>query len=506
MDRIGRWIRSRASGDQGMGLILVIGVSVLIFALAGAAAALAVNGISQSRERNGYEESLSLAETGVDRVLSEVQNAYATYSADYPVPGPASIAEPTPWCPGTAISFPTSGNGSGGVFAATATKSAEQLEREWARAKLDALIGGPCLQHDAHGEYVVLKPTAVAGNAKYGRVYALAAVPSFADPDARIRMIKAEYIFMPYRPGFAVLSNEPLDVGGSSLVKGAYGVAASLAAVHSNGNITGTGNPTAAGPVTSTNPSAWTSNNFPGGTIGAKPAQAIPTISARAFYGQAAMNDPAAIADWYDLCTDGSVRPYSTGGPCTSGTSVGTATVSTDVRGWTYAAASHTWYANPNLLDGTYYAYQANIDTDPGNGTFTRVTLVAEAKNADTCAAKQYGNITWDHYSLLTPAYHNMWMLADTDLLTTSNFSAGVPGPPVVVSGMVVAGDQMQLETSSAGLVGATLAGGNCASPPSNGLFTTSQLKNPVIWFDPKAESPFSTIITTSLWLDYQAG
>ena len=111
-----RKLRVARTDDSGIGLILIIGVSVLIFALAGAATAVAVNGISQSRERTSFEVSLATAEIGVDRALADVQAAYTHFGVDYPIPGPVSAAEPAPWCAGTAVQYPTAGNGAGGVF------------------------------------------------------------------------------------------------------------------------------------------------------------------------------------------------------------------------------------------------------------------------------------------------------------------------------------------------------------------------------------------------------
>ena len=67
-----------------------------------------------------------------------------------------------------------------------------------------ATIDG-CLHEGALGEYVVLKPT----DKKI--VYAMGFVPSYANwssgsTQAKMRMIKADYIFAPYRPTHAILT------------------------------------------------------------------------------------------------------------------------------------------------------------------------------------------------------------------------------------------------------------------------------------------------------------
>lgn len=498
-----RAVRAKAAGDDGVGLILVIGVSVLVFTLAATATALAVNGISQSRQRTGFETALALSETGVDRVLSEVQGAYTASNSDYPVPGPS------PWCTGTSVAFPSTGEGAGGIF------STENLERTWARAKLEAQVAtATCVQTVDGGQYTVLKPAALkdaAGNdiVRSGRVYALSAIPSFGAPAARTRLIKSEYIFMPYRPTHAILAAGPLTISSSTTVRAAYGVDPAKASVHSNATISGVGNPTVTGLVSSTGSSTFSSNNFAansGGGVTQRAAEAIPPVSARSFYLAAGTKVPAAIADWYDLCPDGSVLRYAgAAGPCAApSTSIGTATLSQQVKGWKFDSTNMTWIATSNAHDGTYYAYRANIDVGSGNGTFPRMTVVAEAKNdTATCASKQYGNITWNHFTLSTPAYINLWMLADADIVTRSNFSAGSFGPPVV-SGMFIAGDQIQMETSSQGAVGSIVAANQCPTPiGGGGLITASEVKNPSVYFDPNSDAPFSSVITTSLWLDY---
>lgn len=493
MTRLRKCIRDARTDEAGLGLILVIGISVFVFALAATAVAVAVNALAQSRERTGYEVSLAVAEAGVDRLLSEVQGAYSATNADYPAPAPSAA-----WCTGPTVSFPSAGEGAGGIF------STENAERTWARTQLEALVAaGTCIQSDERGEYVVLKPP--SANVKYGRVYSLSAVPSFAAADARTRLVKSEYIFMPYRPTHAILTAGPLAISSSTTVTAAYGVDPATASVHSNATISGTGNPSVSGPVTSTEPSTFSSNNFasnPTHQVGTLATQSIPAVSARSFYMQAATNDPAAVLDWYDLCAGGVVRPYATTGPCTSSSTIGTANASTAVRGWRYDSGARTWTATTSTMSGTYYANEANVDIGTGNTTIPRFTVIASAANPTTCGTKAYGNITWDHYDIGQPAYHNLWMFADTDLVTNSNWKAGSFGPPVV-SGMFIAGDQIQLETSSAGAVGAVLSADTCPTPASNGLITTSEVKNPSIYFDPNSDAPFSSIITTSLWLDY---
>ena len=61
-----------------------------------------------------------------------------------------------------------------------------------------------------------------------------------------------------------------------------------------------------------------------------------------------------------------------------------------------------------------------------------------------------------DRYDPAAPTFTNLFMYADADLRTGANFNAGSIGGNGLtpVSGMFIAGDQVQLETSSSGAVG----------------------------------------------------
>lgn len=492
--------------DDGAGLILVIGVTTLVMVLATTAVAYAVMGISQSRNRSSYEQSLTVAETGIDQTLAKLQAAFDSYNLDYPVPSPPSVVEPSPWCQTSVIEFPPAGqDGDDGTF------STEDAERTWAMGHLTTLTSvAGCVQDSTEGEYVVLKPvTPLVGGLypKSGKVYALAAVPSFADVDARTRLVKSEYVFMPYRPSHAVLTAGPVTISSSTAVRAAYGVDPTEASVHSNATVAGVGNPTVTGYVTSTGTSSFSSNNFLGTAVGSATAQRIPTVNARSFYHKAPDSDPAAMSDWYDLCPDGAVRPYSTSGPCTATTAIGNAT-SAQVRGWRFTSAGRQWTATRDTIAGTYYAYQGNIDVGTGNAEIPQLSLIAEAENSGSCTVKRYGVIEWDHYVMRAPAFKNIWMYADADIITHSNFTAGsgITAPPVV-SGMFIAGDQISMQTSSTGAVGSVMAADQCATPSMpSGRVTTSEIKNPTVYYDPNSDAPFTSIITTSLWLDYSGG
>jgi hypothetical protein len=258
--------------------------------------------------------------------------------------------------------------------------------------------------------------------------------------------------------------------------------------------------------VTSTGSSSAQSNNFnttlnPGGSVSTSSLQSVPTVTAHSFYFKALNDHPEESATWYDLCSDGYAYTQSAGGPCT-GTQLNGGTQNA-FNGWSYTSSSHTWVASRNTVDGTYYIDKGNVDVGSGNGSFQNITVIASADNPTNCSSKKYGNINWDHFDMKNPSYPNLWMLADSDIVTHSNFSAGsgTTSAPVI-SGMFVAGDQMQMETSSQGAVGSVVVGDQCSTGNVD-LVTSSEIKNPAIYYDPNSEAPFTSIIDSTLWLEY---
>jgi hypothetical protein len=514
---IRRTLRRRARGEEGVGLILVIGVSVFVFLIAAAAIGLAINGLTQSRSRTAFEKSLATAEAGIDQTLGKLQTSFAVLGADYPVPATTTALDgaATPPCKGLEINFPVAPtDGAGGVF------SSESAEKSWAKQQLLSIAKTyppQCIHQGDGAQYVVLKPPAlklpdgVTENLKYGRVYALSATPSFANPQ-RYRLVKDEYVFMPYRPSFAILTGGDLRIASSLTVTTTPNADASLAAVHSNGSITGNG----AGAITVTGP--VTSSSTASGQLGvvgtSTPLQAVATVSARALYTQAAEINPGVTAhnSWFDLCPDGSVRDYSSAGPCTSPTILTpSATTSNKYNGWYWDLSHHQWHATKDLQSGVYYAEAADVTVDGGSIKMAanplKLTVIAAAANPLTCASKTYGNIYWNGYDIAEPAFNGQWFVADTDLAIDSNFQAGSAGPPPV-SGMFVAGDQVNLQTSSNVEVGGVIAASQCGWDVPSGIVSTlySEAKNLVIKFDPDTPSAFTSVITTSLWLDYNGG
>lgn len=486
--------RRRLADDSGVGMVLVMGIIGIVTTMVVTASVLAISALRASANRVAFEQSLAAAENGVDWALARLQKAFDDYNADYPVPSGPSMVEPSPQCNTSPVADP-------GTFA---TQAAEEA---WVQAQFRSLLTThpECVQRGGQGEFLVLKPSTPLVNGqypKYGRVYAMGWAPSRSAARAVTRTIKAEYLFLPYRPTHAVLTGGDTVLDSSTTVTAAFGVDPAEASVHTNRTITEiNGNPTVTGPVTSSLPSSGGSNRFqsnPGGSVTIKKPQRIPTVSARSIYFHAVASDPTAASRWYDLCPNGDVKSWSASGPCTGAVLNGGAP---SFRGWTHDSGSHTWIATRNTENGIYFAHESNVDVGPGNGEIENITVIASAQNPTSCNTKRYGNIVWDHFTMRAPSYPNLFLLADSDIATGANFTAGsgITAPPVV-SGMFVAGDQIQLETSSSGAVGSVLAGDQC---DTSDLVDENEVKNPTVYYDPKSDAPFTSIISTTLWLEY---
>ena len=214
-------------------MILVIGIVIFVAGITATAGVVAINGLSQSRQRIAFEQSLAAAEAGIDRTLGQVQWAYDSAFADYPIPAPG--VAPVAACTASSVQLPPESLGSGWD------------EKTWAEARLDALEAAPmvsgkpaCLVSTPTGDVLILKPINAEGrrDIKYGRVYARGWSPRWGHDKAVERTIKVEYVFMPYQPKHAVLTGSNLELQGSYLVDEANGVPVATAGVHTNGDLT----------------------------------------------------------------------------------------------------------------------------------------------------------------------------------------------------------------------------------------------------------------------------
>jgi hypothetical protein len=491
-------MRQRIHDQEGIGLILVIGMTTVILGLVILTGTIATRSLSSSNQHVSFAKALTAAESGIDQTIARLQHAYVTYGTDFPIPSTSSVADPSPACAASSDSYKVPGSG----FAS------QDAERTWAKTKLTALLSvSGCLQHSTSGDYVVLKPS------NRQTVYAMGFSPSYGATGMKTRLIKSEYLFLPYKPSNAILTGQNLLINASTKVTTAPGYDASLANIHANGGITvESGNPIVYGQVSSSvDSTGQSSNKFyanTGGKVITSPAQPIPTVSALAVY---AKWWSTYASSWYNLCPDGKVKSPTVDGPCVTTADddliadlgTGGDDYGTTFRGFRFTPASGStpaqWKVGKNVPDGVYYAYASNIvpDTGAGNTVTSNATILAQAADETVCQ-KSGGSISWDHNNISTPIIPNLFMLADADLATSSNFEAGSAGPPVV-SGMFLAGDQVNMQTSSNGAYGSVVAADQC--PASAG--ETNQIKNPSVYFNPDDEAPFTDVINTTLGLEY---
>lgn len=490
------WLSRRRAerDDAGLGMLLVIGLVTVLSLLATVTLAAAVNALSSSRSHVRYEQALSAAESGIDFGLARLQKASDDAVGDYPIPAPAASL------PGTACDAPTVDTGAPAGFATV------EAERSWARGALLALAAArpECIRDGGTGQYLALKPT------DRKTVYSMGWEPSYANP-LKQRLLKAEYVFGPYKPGAAILVSGNLVLDASTSVQSAGSYAPDLASVHANGTVSvGGGNPSVTGPVSCSSPCTASSNNFtanPGGVATVGPKKYIPPVRARSVYNNYASS--FSNTQWYDLCPGGLVKQPSTA-PCAS-----TAAPWVDlapgqsIYGWTYTVVNgvDTWLAGKNIPSAVWYVYQGNVApaSGAGNTSIANATILAEAVNPTSCN-KVGGSINWDHNDIAAPMIEGTFMVADTDLQTSSNFTAGSINGSTVVGGMFIAGDQVNMQTSSNGAVGSVLAADQCADPTVDGwtnLVTYNWIKNPTVYFDPEAYSPITAMANTTLWLEY---
>ena len=493
-------------------MVLVIGILAVVTALVAVAGTIAITSVISSRNRVTYEQALATAENGIDFALGQLQRSFDETNSDWPTPAPLATNA-------------SSGCDSAIVSQAGTTEVAQRAE---ARVNLKAIATNPACRHKAGvGEFVIWKPPTPLVNGlypKHGKVYAMGFVPEYdpTNPRMKTRLIKAEYLFMPYRPTNAVLTGGNLNFDASTRVTTAYGIDPSEASVHTNGSISVSGNPTVSGNVTSTGTSAASSNNFTGnlntsGQVATQAKQRIPTIDAKALYYRTRSDHPeyatyssttvfdstTYLGPWYDLCPDGYARARATSGaPCSSAVVLNPGNQNS-FRGWSYTSGTHVWKASNATQSGIYFVSEGSVDVGGGTTNIANISVIAQAKDRDTCAGKKYGNIQWNGYTMQAPAFTNLFMYADSDIVTHSSFSAGqgISTPPVI-SGMFVAGDQVHMETSSAGAVGSVVVGDQCSTGNPD-LITSNEIKNPNIYYDPNADAPFTSIISTTLWLEY---
>ena len=131
------------------------------------------------------------------------------------------------------------------------------------------------------------------------------------------------------------------------------------------------------------------------------------------------------------------------------------------------------------------------------------IAAASEPASSVSCPSPRYGgNIIWDHYEVGVPNFSDLWFLADQDLLVHANFDAGSNGSDPI-AGTYIAGEEIELFTSSSMLVGSVLAANQCPNDSGPVPGDVNEIQGQDIWFKPNSDSPFSSVISTTLWLEY---
>jgi hypothetical protein len=514
-----RWIARRTAavkGDEGIGLLLVIGTATVVTMLMIVLTTMATRALSSSSKHVSFEGAVAAAESGIDEGLARAQRIYDTLGTDsYAYPSSSETCGSYSTINWTTSAAPD-GTAAPGAQATDAAGLA--IERKWAKSWLQTLAANGCRISGPKGEFTFFKPVG------HQTVYGMGWAPSYSSSSAKMRYLKAEYLFTPYAPSNAILTQGTLDLSSSTVVTTAPPNSTSLASVHTNGNLTNaTGNPTVYGPVSQSGSGSLVSDpKFVGntnGTVTSSAVQGVPFISALEVWGRNHANSQTLATTWYDLCSDGSVRtptatttapcdaaasddPYAPGGSPTQITAAGGS-----YRGWTHGTVNgvSTWYAGSALkgsgYSGVYYISGGDVVDNASNAGQPVPNLTVIASSTSSACPKTGGNISWSQTDASAPGLQGTFLLGDQDLQITHNVSFGSDINNTPVSGFFIAGDQIDMETSSNGVYGAIIAADQCN--PSGSLVDTNEVKNPSIYYDPNVAAPFVDIVNTTLWLEF---
>lgn len=462
--------------ESGIGLVLVVGITATLMIIMSVTMTVALGSLDSSHQHVSYEAELATAEAGLDETLGKIQ---AANDAGTTYVSPADCRGTWTWSASTTPTLST--------------------ERTWALNVMKNLPSS-CLTKGGQGEYIAFRATDSTGH-RVPVVYSMGWAPTRVGNENSGRLLKAEYLFSPYKPSEAVLTEATLDFSGSVEVDLATNSQATSADIHSNSDVVVgnnslkvNGNVTAAG----TNSLAGTcpiANRITGTCDSQSPPHTIPQVDARTIYRSLAKDTGQS---WFDLCPNGQVRRPSTEDdnttPC-SGEEI--LSQGGTYRGWTFDASASpaTWtFAATDGTDypGVYYAYQADIALGGGGKNKTTVTMsaIAEAKPsggpAETCG-KYGGNLYWSH-SNITNFLPGLVFLADGHIVATANADVG--------RGVIAAGDHIDYNTSSSTITGSVITSNRCAASGTN---TMQGVK---VLYDATSEVPLSTIVRTTQWLE----
>jgi Tfp pilus assembly protein PilX len=441
-------------GQRGTGLILVLGIGLLVMGMAALAHSMFRSALNTSTRHLAQEQSLHLAEEGVDETVAALAMNPA-YNTD--------------------ATF-------GAMPSGDLTPSQEEA---WVRAAL-AAAPASAVRTAPGGEVITIKP------ANRYVIYSAGYVPSRAAA-RRTRVVKSEYLPQStYSPSQALLAGDQITVTGNPVVGGLGG------SVHTNADMDITGNPTVAGDLTASGELTEVGSVSVGGTkADGVPALDMPSIDPRSVWIRHARSAVYA-GHWWDLCPDGSVRLPDGAAPCEGSVAAASATT-VSFRGWRLSSGSWTFSGNDGTFHGVYYAYRRGmrVTGNPGSsGSPWMATLISEAEQTGTsgeCPVLGSGDVSVTGNTRLVGFLEGLALMAGRDLQVSGNATQRL-------SGVMAAHEQFDLSGNPA-LVGSVIGESTCSSPASQYSENTVS-GNPTITYDLDLEIPAGGDIRTTLWLE----
>lgn len=506
-DHTYRIVRAHHRDEEGVALVFAM-LAVII--LAGLGVLFMTTATHQSRftgNERKFETAIHAAEAGVDRVITNVNQALE-YRTRYDSAGtPAHVYLEHDGC----VNDPC------------------DTEAEW----LLAVANDPDtpVVKTGFGEAVGIRPLDADGN-PMDTVFGVGYVPSRADAppagNGRVRYVKVGIEPGVFSPQHAFFANGDLMLGGSALTGGITGH------VHSNKNVLldGSnwkvdGNLTAVQDIKKTSgyvlteedqqdltPDRVTGHARSGATFETSANAPIAAWKFREAHESAILNadsqSPASVdARWWDLCVNGSgvgeVRlPGETLVPC-SGDLHWTSGQTSEFHGWTYDSSADRWNAD-RVVSGVFYVHESNARIGGGTGS---VTVLASAErdgtpdetdwesykrgadgdggdpgyleNPPTTAGGTSGNIIIEGNPTLAHAIPGVQLVADRDIILKGQSGT-------TFEGLIAAHEQIA-NAGSAALNGAVFAEDSWRSP--------SEPTSPGSWVGPGSAIGFNDCTTT---------
>lgn len=465
-----------------MALIMVIGTASVLAIITAVIAVQSVSNLRQAGTERMYERSLHVADAGVDHMLFLIRQQKQADQTDL------TTGEVLPASPFASV----------------------QAERQWVLTKAAAASGVPGrLVTTREGDWITMRPQGVR------LIYSVGYVPSYAaatapsnDASSKIRVLRAEYDFAPFKPPTAILVDGNLQINGDPLVQG------SGPNVHANGDVDIVGGSVEVdGYVSATGTLSGSPNvGDPDNTGSGRPSIEVPEINPRANYSMSE----------YDLCPDGTVRtgpeydaagldvsggpaePNSTTTPCDGSVLAD----NTTFRGWEMqgvdASKGAQWrYTGTGSDHGVYYIYlgSAQIAGNPGSDAAPwEVTIFAEAEGSgpDEPDCPHVGgdiDITGGATTRFHEKGEGLGFIAGRDLELSGN-----PGSGFNYVGVHAAHEQFDISGNPT-LEGAVLANDSCdtAGSPAGPI---SEISGSVSITYNGASVPLGSNIRTTLWLE----